>query len=130
MPRRAMRWEGMPTTSSPFTTIDPVRRPTMPRMLFNVEVRPAPLRPRRVTTSPRLTTKSTPWSTCDSPYQAWRFATRSISRVSGMGRPHVGFHHLRVLGHLDVRSFGEYRAALQHGDGVGDAGYHAHVVLD
>src|SRR5262245_31317902 len=59
--------------------MEPVRFPTSPRIDLNVDVRPAPLRPRSVTTSPLFTAKSTPWSTCDSPYQAWRLETRRTS---------------------------------------------------
>src|SRR3954451_12498426 len=102
----------MPIVSTPFTWIEPVRRPTSPRIDLSVEVRPAPLRPRSVTTSPLLTTMSTPCSTCDSPYQACKPAMRS---TSGMRRPHVGFDDLRVGGDLRVRAFGQHGAALQHG---------------
>src|SRR5688572_28844159 len=125
-----MRYDGMPTVCTPFTTIEPVRRPTMPRILFRVDVRPAPLRPSRVTTSPRLTTKSTPCSTWDSPYHACRLLTASISRASGMHRPHVRFHDLGVLRYVGVRPLGEHRSALEHGDRVGDTRHDAHVVLD
>src|SRR5258706_13424908 len=107
----------------PFTAIEPVRRPTRPRIDFSVEVRPAPLRPRSVTTSPLCTVKSTPCSTCDSPYQAWTLETRRTS--SGMCGPHVRLHHLRIGGDLGVRPLGQHRAALQHGDAVADPGDHA-----
>jgi hypothetical protein len=40
------------TASVPLTMIEPVRRPTRPMMDFSVVVRPAPLRPSSVTTSP------------------------------------------------------------------------------
>ncbi len=50
-----MRCGGRPIDSRPLIMIDPVRRPTRPRMDFSVVVRPAPLRPSRVTTSPRFT---------------------------------------------------------------------------
>src|SRR5262245_56450280 len=98
----------------------------MPSMLFSVEVRPAPLRPSSVTTSPRSTSKSMPCSTCDSPYQACRLFTASIF-ASAMRRPHVRFHDLGVLRDFGVRPLGEDRAALQHRDRVGDARYDAHV---
>src|ERR1700694_2878452 len=120
MPRCAILYVGQAMVSIPFTTIEPVRRPTSPRIDFSVEVRPAPLRPRSVTTSPLCTVKSTPCSTCDSPYQAWTLETRRTS--SGMCGPHVGLHHLRIGGYLGVRPLGEHRAALQHGDAVADPG--------
>src|SRR5688572_32228718 len=115
MPRCAILYVGEPIVSTPFTAIEPVRRPTRPRIDLSVDVRPAPLRPRSVTTSPLFTVKSTPCSTCDSPYQACRLETR---RTSGMRRPHVRLDHLRIRGDFRVGSFGEHRAALQHRDRV------------
>ncbi len=67
-----MRWVGKPMVSCPYTLIEPWREPVSPMMARRVEVRPAPLRPSRVTTSPGCTTMSTPCKTCDSPYQACR----------------------------------------------------------
>src|SRR6187401_764720 len=99
--------------STPFTTIDPVRRPTRPRIDLSVDVRPAPLRPSSVTTSPLRTVKSTPCRTCDSPYQACRSLT---ARMSLMCRPHVRLDHLGVLRHLRIPTLGENRSALQHRD--------------
>src|SRR6185503_13284180 len=111
--------------STPPTTMDPARRPTSPRIDLRVEVRPAPLRPRSVTTSPLFTLKSTPCSTCDSPYHAWRSFTRRTSPApdrfcpgSGMRRSHIRLDHLRVRRDFRVRALGDDRAALQHGDRV------------
>src|SRR5258706_6996532 len=128
MPRCAILYVGQVTVSTPFTMIDPVRRPTSPRIDLSVEVRPAPLRPRSVTTSPLWTVRSTPCSTCDSPYQAWTPETRRTS--SAMSRPHVRFHHLRVGRDLGVRTLREDGAALQHRDAVANPRDDAHVVLD
>src|SRR5258706_11762030 len=100
----------------PFTLIEPVRRPTMPSTDLRVDVRPAPLRPSRVTTSPLFTARSTPCSTCDSPYQAWTPEMRRTS--SGMRGPHIGLDHLRVRRDFRVRPLREHGPALQHGDGV------------
>src|SRR5258708_16013300 len=111
----------------PFTLMDPWRRPTRPRIDFNVEVRPAPLRPSSVTTSPLCTVRSTPCSTCDSPYHALRPAMRRTS--SAMGGPHVRLHHRGIRRDLRVAALREHRAAREHGDRLADAGDHAHVVL-
>src|SRR6476620_4143767 len=99
--------------STPFTTIDPVLRPTRPRIDLSVEVRPAPLRPSSVTTSPLCTVRSTPCSTCDSPYQALRPAMRRTA--SAMGRPHVRLHDGGIAGDLAVGALGEHGPSLQHG---------------
>src|SRR5450631_2089522 len=128
MPRWAIRYVARPRVSTPFTTMEPVRRPTRPRTDFKVDVRPAPLRPRSVTTSPLFTARSTPCSTWDSPYQACRPEMRRTSSV--MRRSHVGFHHLGIARDFRIGAFDENRAPLQHRDRVADAGDHAHVVLD
>src|SRR4029079_15059662 len=121
---------GMPIASTPFTRIDPARRPTSPSTDFSVEVRPAPLRPSSVTTSPLRTERSTPCSTCDSPYQAFSPAISSTALPLAIAGAHVRFLDLGIFGDLGVRSLGEDRAALQHGDPVRDARHDAHVVLD
>ena len=59
-PRRAILSEARPTVSLPSNFAEPLRLPTMPMIDFSVVVLPAPLRPSRVTTSPGLTSKSTP----------------------------------------------------------------------
>src|SRR4030088_849511 len=100
----------------PFTAIEPLRLPTSPRIDLSVEVRPAPLRPRSVTTSPLFTVRSTPCSTCDSPYQACRFAM--LRTASAMGSPHVRFHHRGIGRDLGIRALGEHRAAREHRDAV------------
>src|SRR5262249_8982525 len=145
---------------------EPLRRPMRPMIARIVLVRPAPLRPRSVTTSPSSTCRFTPCSTCDSPYQPCRslISRKRLAMVSASAEPprggraprrgpwgkkeatwglssmcscqldvgaaHVGLDHRRVLRHLLVRPFGQRRAALQHGDRVGDAPDDAHVVLD
>src|ERR1700682_4882562 len=120
----------------PFTLIEPERRPTRPSTDLSVEVRPAPLRPSSVTTSPFCTVRFTPCSTCDSPYHAWRLSMRrtslampSASGASSFSRSHVLLDHRGARGDDRVRAFGEHRAAREHGDHVADAGDDAHVVL-
>src|SRR6185312_3982028 len=118
--------------STPFTTMEPERRPTSPMIDLRVEVRPAPLRPRSVTTSPSRTPKLIPCSTCDSPYQAFSPATRRISSAmrARLGRAHVRLDDLGVPRDFRVRPLGEHGAARHHRDRVADAGDDAHVVLD
>src|ERR671910_2792768 len=128
MPSRAISLDGWPTVCMPSKVTEPVRFSTMPMTDFRVVVLPAPLRPKSVTSSPRPISKPTPWRMCDSPYQACRFST--LSNVSAMTRPDIGFDHGRILGHRGVRALGQYLAARQHGDGVGEVGDDGHVVLD
>src|SRR4030095_2931635 len=99
----------------------------MPMIDFSVVVFPAPFRPSSVTTSPVGTSKLTPCSTWDSPYHAWRSVTPRSG--SGIPRPHVGLHHLRVARHRGVIALGEDFPARQHGDRAGERGHHAEVVL-
>src|SRR2546428_154993 len=128
-PRRAMRFEGRATSSCPSKRIEPSRRGTMPMMDLSVVVLPAPLRPSSVTTSPARTSKPTPCRMCDSPYQAWR--SRISSReLSGMAGAHVRLDDVRVLRDGGVVALGQDLAAGEHGDAVGEIGYHAEVVLD
>src|SRR5438067_5696087 len=111
-PRCAILYVGAAMVSTPFTAIDPVRLPTRPRIALRVVVRPAPLRPRSVTTSPLFTLNATPCSTCDSPYHAWRSETRRTS--SAIRAPHVRLDHLGIRRDLGVAPFGQHRASRQH----------------
>src|SRR4051812_7632929 len=121
-----MRCVGRLMVSWPSTLTEPSRRPVRPSTARIVVVRPAPLRPSKVTTSPGCTTMSTPCSTCDSPYQACRplISNPAVISVSTLeltvGGAHVGFHHLRVARDFGIRAFGQHGPALQHGDGVGN----------
>src|SRR5471032_878930 len=128
MPSRAIWFDGCPTVSWPSNVTEPLRLPTMPIIERKVVVLPAPLRPSKVTSSPRPIWKSMPCSTCDSPYQASRPAT--FSSGSTMTGTDIGFDDQRVLRHRGVRSLRQHLAARQHGDGIGKIGHHVHVVLD
>jgi hypothetical protein len=57
----------MPIASRPLIMIEPVRLPVSPISARSVVVRPAPLRPSRLTHSPRRTVKSMPCRMWDSP---------------------------------------------------------------
>src|SRR5262245_4990809 len=105
----------------------------MPMIDFMVVVLPAPLRPSSVTTSPGMMWKSMPCRMCDSPYQALRPLTArsgASEAASGMAGSHIGLDHLRVLRDGGVVALGKDLAARQHGDGVGEVGDHAEIVLD
>src|SRR5260221_8060260 len=123
-----MASDGWPIVSWPSKVTDPVRFSTMPITDLSVVVLPAPLRPSSVTSSPRPISKPTPCRMCDSPYQACRPST--LSKVSSMTGPDIGFDDGRVLRHGGVRALGQHLAARQHGDGVREVGDHGHVVLD
>src|SRR5262249_11710575 len=131
---RAMRLETRPTSSVPWKRTEPRRCPTMPMTARSVVVLPAPLRPRSVTTSPSPMAKVMPCRMCDSPYQACKSSTRSISfsraAASGMAGAHIGFAHLGVAGDGGVVPLGQDATARQHGDGVREVGDDREVVLD
>src|SRR4029078_13055772 len=97
---------GIQIASPPFTRIDPARRPTSPSTDFSVEVRPAPLRPSSVTTSPLRTERPTPANTCDSPSQALTPPISSTAPPLAIAGPHVRFLDLGIFGDVGVRSFG------------------------
>src|SRR5450830_111140 len=67
----------MAMVSLPLILIEPLRAPTSPMMERRVVVRPAPLRPSKVTTSPLFTLRSTLCRICDSPYQDCRLEIAS-----------------------------------------------------
>src|SRR5574343_1557220 len=130
MPSLAIWCGAMSIDSRPLIVIEPLRLPTSPTMDLTVVVRPAPLRPSSVTTSPLCTVRSTPCRMCDSPYQACRLLMRRNSVGSAMGTlqrvvgaAHIGFEHLRILRHHFVRSFCDHLATLQHADGVCNGRY-------
>ena len=60
IPNLATWYVGMPITSWPLTLIEPVRLLTKPKMDRKVVVRPAPLRPKKQTTSPFSTVRLMP----------------------------------------------------------------------
>src|SRR5699024_12823953 len=119
MPRRAILCVGCLMTSVPATLMLPLRRSTRPRMDFRVVVRPAPLRPSRVMTSPSLTVRSMPCRTWDPPYQAFSFSTCSKLRAplaeaaSGTGGSHDGYHDGFIPGEFLVRTFAQHFPLLQ-----------------
>src|SRR5207249_3990110 len=97
---------------------------------FSVVVLPAPLRPSSTTTSPALTSKVTPWSTWDSPYQACSPSTFRSGAVLAMADSEIGFAHTGVGRHRIVVAFRQDPPARQHRDPVGEIGNHAEIVLD
>src|ERR1700716_2406597 len=96
--------DGLPTVSLPSKRTEPVRLPTMPMTDLSVVVLPAPLRPNRVTSSPRPISKPTPCRICDSPYQACRPST--LSNASIMAGPDIGLDHGGISGHRGVGPLG------------------------
>src|SRR5215472_17448826 len=97
---------------------------------FSVVVLPAPLRPSSVTTSPSRTSNVTPWSTCDSPYQALRSRTTSMG-LSGMGGrgAHVALDHVGIARDRPIVAPGQHLAPGEHRDHVGQVLHHVQVVL-
>ncbi len=97
------------TVSSPLIFTEPLRAPVSAHDGERVEVRPAPLRPSRVTTSPGWTTMSTPCNTrairrtrlrdCGFPARGCvvvgHGSVRSLQLAVGCA--HVRFHDLRIL---------------------------------
>src|SRR5439155_6718366 len=125
---RAISSEAWPTVSRPSKVTEPSRLSTMPMTDLSVVVLPTPLRPSRVTSSPRPISKPTPCRICDSPYQACSPST--LSNASTMAGSDIGLDHGGIPGHRGVGPLGQDLAARQHRDGVGEVGDHGHVVLD
>src|SRR5262245_54827241 len=119
-------------SSWPANVTEPCRLVTMPITAFRVVVLPAPLRPSNVTTSPARTSKATPCSTWDSPYQAWRSRTarRGTDASAAIDPAHVGLDDVGMPGNARVVALGQDLAPRQHGDRRGQILDHAQVVLD
>src|SRR5918993_2919191 len=142
IPRRAMTRAGRPIVSRPSKTTEPARLPMMPMIDFSVVVLPAPLRPRRVTTSPGFTSKRMPCSTWLSPYQASRSRTarrgaaveaaavRARAASAMAAGSDIGLDHLRVLRHAGVLALRQHAAAGEHRDPVRQGGDDREIVLD
>src|SRR5438093_12013413 len=105
--------------SAPSICTEPVRRGTIPMIDFMVVVLPAPLRPTSVTSSPLRTSRSTPCSTWDSPYDACSLLTESSD--SGMLGAQICGDNGRALGDGQVVAFGEHLAAGENADALGGA---------
>src|ERR1051325_3085136 len=106
---------------SPPKRTSPERASTRPISALSVVDLPAPLRPRRATTSPGATARSIPKRPGERPYPALRPRASSIAKV------HLA--HLRVGAHFSGRARGNDLALVQHDDARGVAEHHAHVVL-
>src|SRR6202040_1533455 len=97
-----------------------------------VVVLPAPLRPRRVATSPSSTVKSMPCSTCDSPYQPCSPATSingGAPAISGMAGSHIGFDDLGIGRDRRVIALRQDAAAGQARDRLRQIGDDRQIVL-
>src|SRR6516162_2443503 len=134
MPSRAIRFDASSAISLSRKTTEPRRCGTIPMIARKVVVLPAPLRPRRVTTSPSATAKLIPCRMCDSPYHACSSSTRSNSRegidLLGMTGPEIGLDDLRIARYCGVIAFGQDAPTGQHRDRVREIGDHGQIVLD
>src|SRR5581483_11887985 len=127
IPWRAIRYGWSAIVSVPAIFTEPLRFGVSPIPDFRVVLLPAPLRATSVTSSPARTSRSTPWSTCDSPYQAC--SPLIESSASAMLRPQVGGDHGGVLRNRLVLALGQHLASREHGDAVRELGDDAQVVL-
>src|SRR5699024_8092498 len=58
------------------------------------------------------------------------FAPAAVAIASDMSGSHIGGHDGFVVRHFFVRTFGQYFALVEHGNGVGELGDDAEVVVD
>src|SRR4051812_11930497 len=124
MPSRAMRCGSLPAISWSLKRMLPEAVASPMIALIAVE-RPTPLRPRRLTISPRPTANVTPCRTWLLPYQACMPSTSSMREA----RAQVGFAHGGISADLLRRAGGEDPAVDQDRDAVGEPEDHVHVVL-
>src|SRR5690606_24575520 len=98
-----------------------------------VDVLPAPLRPKRVTTSPVFTSKSMPCSTWLSPYHPCNPATRSsgpLFPVLVITRSDIGLDHFGRFGHRLIIALGQNLATCEDRDPVRQVSNDRQIVLD
>src|SRR5450830_649514 len=126
MPLWAIRNAFRPSISAPRKRTEPLACTCPITDLTRVE-RPTPLRPSRLTISPSPTRRSMPCNTWLLPYQACSPSMLRISvmaRLAQISRLHGGVGADRRRG---VAS--DHLAVDQHGNLVGQAEHHAHIVL-
>src|SRR6266545_2514208 len=125
MPEASTACAGRPSRRSPRKLMRPARGCRSPEIVRTVVLFPAPLAPRRQTSSPDATVRETPWSTSTAPY-----ATVTSSSVSkGLVRSEVGADDLGVA--LDLRrgALGDLLTVVQDDDPITEAHHQLHVVL-
>src|SRR5215470_20404238 len=126
IPRARTACAGRPSRRSPRKSMRPAVGRSSPEIARTVVLLPAPLAPKRQTSSPWSTRSETPWSTSTAPY-----ATRTSSSVSkDLVRPEVGPDHLGVPLDRAGRALGDRAAIVEHDDAVAEPHDQVHVVLD
>src|SRR2546421_8842102 len=97
-------------------------------MVRSVVVLPAPLLPIKVTTSPRSTLKEMPRKARMLPYALCTVCRASKVECSPCAQ--IGFDHLWITLDVTLRTLRQLSPIVEHGDAVGDAHDHLHMVLD
>src|SRR5512136_2145003 len=106
--------------------MDPEVARRRPEMHLRVVDFPAPLAPRRVTISPRLIVRLTPFSACTWPY----WATMDFSSSKFFLFSQVGLDDLGVAADLQGGALGDLSAVIEDHDPVADPHHQLHVMLD
>src|SRR3989442_1383433 len=128
-PRCTISSGARPSIRSPLKRIAPSRTGTRPRIALMTVVFPAPLGPIRLTTSPAVTTRLTPQSTCKAPYPAPTLSSTSEGAASGIRFAEVRLDHRGVTHDVGRATFGDLLAVVQHHDPIGEPHDGAHDVL-
>src|SRR5262245_13830356 len=132
-PRRNVRCGGWPPISAPSRRMRPAIGARKPLIVLSAVDFPLPLAPRRATTSPRPTAKSTPRRTWTRPYPATSPSTASTAGSASVGSglvSKVSLEDLSVAGQFGRRAFRDHLAVVQDDDPVGDAHHELDGVLD
>src|SRR5438876_2778946 len=127
MPARTRRSVDHRVMSAPSNITRPPRAGISPMTVLSNVVLPTPLRPMRQTTLFAGTVRSTPHSTCDSPYVA---STRSTVSMNVFPLPEVHLEHARIGLHLVDRALAQHGALMEHRHLARDLADELHVVLD
>src|SRR5690606_19156764 len=133
-------------TSLPWKRTEPAETGTMPMTAESSEVLPAPLGPRRATTSPSLTSRLTDWTALTAPYSTQTESSASMAPFpsfgcifrlpGGVSRRHPVRHdpvdefELAVVSFDDDDVLERHAGPILEGDGIGRDAFHVLDVAD
>src|SRR3981189_346470 len=111
MPRCARCEAGMDSKSTPSNIIEPALGGTIPEMVLNSVVLPAPLGPTIATNSPAPTRMLTSFSTGTAPHPPPRASISSIGGSPALSQVRVD--HRRITGNVGGLPLGQHSAIVE-----------------
>src|SRR6202165_2324754 len=113
-------------STRPSYSIRPPSSGTTPEIARNSVVLPAPLGPTIATNCPSPTSRLTPCSACNPPYETETFSSRSICPALSQ----ISLDHRRQIDDLLRLAARQHFAVIEHQQAVGQANHRMHRMLD